>query len=82
MIKHAQIVTFISLISYSLSLILSTFQAAAGIFDNLKDNVVSIVQNIRTFDLHPDCLQALGAINLAQAQESFMRKARQGQWSH
>ncbi|XP_071789061.1 programmed cell death 6-interacting protein-like isoform X4 [Asterias amurensis] len=53
------------------------FQQAAGIFNHLKDTVVSSVQSIRTFDIHPDCLAALGALMLAQAQDTFFKKARQ-----
>ena len=55
------------------------FQQAAGIFNYLKDTVVSCVQTIRTFDIHPDCLAGLGTLMLAQAQESFLKKARQGE---
>ena len=55
------------------------FQQAAGIFNYLKDTVVSSVQSIRTFDIHPDCLAALGALMLAQAQDTFFKKARQGE---
>ncbi|XP_022084899.1 programmed cell death 6-interacting protein-like isoform X2 [Acanthaster planci] len=53
------------------------FQQAAGIFNHLKETVVSAVQNIRTFDIHPDCLAALGALMLAQGQESILKKAQQ-----
>ncbi|XP_071493136.1 programmed cell death 6-interacting protein-like [Diadema antillarum] len=53
------------------------FQAAAGLFSYVKSNVYSAVQQIRTYDMQPDCLGALSALMLAQAQESFLRKARQ-----
>lgn len=51
------------------------FQQSAGIFGHLKDIVLSHIQQDPTPDLNPDTLAAISALMLAQAQESFYRKA-------
>jgi programmed cell death 6-interacting protein len=53
-------------------------QLSSGIFNHLKDVVLSSVQADPTPDLHPDTLNALGALMLAQAQDCFVRKAMNG----
>ncbi len=53
-------------------------QQASGIFNYLKDVILSHVQNDPTPDMHPDTLGALGALMLAQAQDCFCRKAMNG----
>nr|CCF17539.1 ALG-2 interacting protein X/1 [Paracentrotus lividus] len=52
------------------------FQTAAGIFSHVKGSVYSAVQQVRTYDMQPECLGALSSLMPAQAQESFLRKAR------
>lgn len=51
------------------------FQRSAGIFTSLKDNVYAVLQTLPTPDLSVNCLTALVAINLAQAQDCFYLKA-------
>lgn len=51
------------------------FQQSSGIFAHLQAVSLSSVQNDPTPDLHPDTLNALGALMLAQAQDSIVRKA-------
>ncbi|XP_064594708.1 programmed cell death 6-interacting protein-like isoform X2 [Liolophura sinensis] len=51
------------------------FQQSAGVFGHLKDIVLSHIQQDPTPDMNPDTLNALSALMLAQAQESFFRKA-------
>lgn len=51
------------------------FQLAAGVYDYLKDNVMSTIQQEPTPDMHPETLNALSALMLAQAQEVFFTKA-------
>lgn len=58
--------------------IFKTFQQSAGIFGHLKDIVLSHIQQDPTPDLNPDTLAAISALMLAQAQESFYRKATAG----
>ena len=53
-------------------------QSAAGVFDHLEGVVFSYESKISTQDLQPEVLKALSLIMLAQAQESFLKKARQG----
>ena len=50
-------------------------QVAAGIFTNLKDRVVGLMEQEPTPDLEPDCLGVLSAFCLAQAQEMVVQKA-------
>lgn len=54
------------------------FQQSTGIFAHLQTITLSSVQGNPTPDLHPDTLNALGALMLAQAQDSFVRKAMNG----
>lgn len=51
------------------------FQQAAGIFNHLKGNIMSAVQQEPTPDMSPETLEALSMLMLAQAQEIFMFKA-------
>ncbi|KAG1648906.1 Programmed cell death 6-interacting protein [Nymphon striatum] len=51
------------------------FQMAAGIFQHLKNTVISSIQQEPTPDIHPDTLSALQALMLAQAQETLFQKA-------
>ncbi|XP_033105729.1 programmed cell death 6-interacting protein-like isoform X3 [Anneissia japonica] len=53
------------------------FQSAAGLFDHLESVVWSYESKISTPDLQPEVLKALASIMVAQAQESFLKKARQ-----
>lgn len=53
-------------------------QQAAGIFKYLKENFHPVVQSVQTSDLTTEMLQGLSSLMLAQAQESFFQKARQG----
>ena len=50
-------------------------QTAAGIFSNLKDRVVGLMEQEPKPDLEPDCLSVLAALCLAQAQEMVVQKA-------
>ncbi|XP_011665500.1 programmed cell death 6-interacting protein isoform X2 [Strongylocentrotus purpuratus] len=52
------------------------FVTAAGFFNHIKGSVYSAVQTVRTCDMQLECLTALSSLMLAQAQESFLRKAR------
>lgn len=54
------------------------FQQAAGVFAQLRDTVLGLVQQDPTSDLLPDTLAALSMIMTAQAQESFYIKAYKG----
>ena len=54
-------------------------QQSCGIFGHLKDTVLSSVQADPTPDLHPDTLNALSALMLAQAQDCIVRKAMSGE---
>jgi len=56
-------------------------QQSCGIFGHLKDTVLSSVQGDPTPDLHPDTLNALSALMLAQAQDCFVRKTMTGMQS-
>ncbi|KAK3913615.1 Programmed cell death 6-interacting protein [Frankliniella fusca] len=58
-----------------LKLAAKLFQQSAGIFNHLKATVMLAIQQDPTPDLNPDCLAALGAVMLAQAQEMFAQKA-------
>ncbi|GAB1608342.1 programmed cell death 6-interacting protein-like isoform X6 [Argonauta hians] len=58
-----------------LKLSVKLFQQSAGIFGHLKDIVLSHTQQEPTPDLNPETLAAISAVMLAQAQESFYRKA-------
>ncbi|XP_076336080.1 programmed cell death 6-interacting protein-like isoform X2 [Tachypleus tridentatus] len=51
------------------------FQQACGIFQHLKNTVMSSIQQELTPDIQPDTLGALQALMLAEAQESFFHKA-------
>eukprot|EP00112_Aurelia_sp_Birch-Aquarium-sp1_P025588 Seg858.7 transcript_id=Seg858.7/GoldUCD/mRNA.D3Y31 product="Programmed cell death 6-interacting protein" protein_id=Seg858.7/GoldUCD/D3Y31 len=51
------------------------FQQAAGIYSHLKDTVYPQLQTLPTADLSVDCLSALSAIMVAQAQDCFYQKA-------
>jgi len=50
-------------------------QAAAGIFNSLKDRVVGLIEQEPTPDLEPECLGVLASLALAQAQELVVQKA-------
>jgi len=51
------------------------FQQSSGVLSHLKEIVLSCVHADPTPDLHPDTLNALGALMLAQAQDCIVRKA-------
>lgn len=53
------------------------FQAAAGIFTQLRASVITAIQRDPTPDLGQDSLAALAALCIAQAQELFSLKAMQ-----
>lgn len=50
-------------------------QLAAGIFSNLKNNIMLVIQQEPTPDMSPETLEALSLLMLAQAQEIFTHKA-------
>ncbi|XP_041459788.1 programmed cell death 6-interacting protein-like isoform X1 [Lytechinus variegatus] len=52
------------------------FSSAAGIFQYIKSSVYTAVQTVDTYDMQSECLGALITLMLAQAQECFLRKAR------
>ena len=54
------------------------FQQAAGIYSHLKDTVYPQLQTLPTADMSVDCLGALSAIMVAQAQDCFYQKASAG----
>lgn len=54
---------------------LKRLQLAAGIFNHLKDTVVSAIQREPTPDLEPETLSILSDLMLAQAQEMVVVKA-------
>ncbi|KAG8311500.1 Rhophilin, Rho GTPase binding protein [Homalodisca vitripennis] len=51
------------------------FQQSAGIFNHLKDCIMSTLQQESTPDLNPETLLALSSLMFAQAQEIFVHKA-------
>ena len=58
------------------------FQQAAGIFNYLKDIVLSHIQNKEpTPDISNDSLNALSSLMLAQAQDCIYRKAVKGKFA-
>uniref|UniRef100_T1JEE2 BRO1 domain-containing protein n=1 Tax=Strigamia maritima TaxID=126957 RepID=T1JEE2_STRMM len=58
-----------------LKLMAKLFQQASGIFNHLKNIVMSSIQQEPTPDLSPETLSALSSLMIAQAQESFFFKA-------
>lgn len=54
------------------------FQQSSGIYSHLKEIAYPQINTLPTPDLSVDCLSALSAIMLAQAQDCFYQKASAG----
>ena len=65
-----------------LSVFAARLQLSSGIFNHLKDSVLSNIRQEPTPDLQPDTLNTLSALMLAQAQDCFCRKAMAGRLAH
>lgn len=68
------------LVSYRMTwlLLLPVLQQSTGMFAHLLSVIPTALPAMPVSDLHPDVLNALSSLTLAEAQECFVRKAVHG----